>query len=259
MAQSNKQPPLSPRSLLIAAAISIALAFSTQSGPLLRPYFSADWISAIPYFRSMLISLADLGLLAGLAAAAAWRSPQHIIGLAGLNAPILLPVLFALICFAPATVIAFLSAPVAELDPGIWWLGLGAPFFEELGYRGIAIGVLMRLCGWSFWPAALLPAVFFGAAHFWNGDDLGSIAGIIAITGLGGVLFGWLFVRWGFNFWPPFFLHAGLNTLWGVFALGENAIGGWFGNALRLGVVAIAIAATLLMTKNSGKPQHHSA
>jgi membrane protease YdiL (CAAX protease family) len=31
--------------------------------------------------------------------------------------------------------------------------------------------------------------------------------------GFGGLLFGWLYVRWGFNLWPAFFVHAGLNTL----------------------------------------------
>lgn len=86
--------------------------------------------------------------------------------------------------------------------------------------------------------------MFFGGAHLLQGSDLGSLAGVVAITGIGGVLFGWLFVRWGHNLWPPFLLHAGLNGLWSVFDLGEDALGGWLGNGLRLGIVAIAIATT---------------
>jgi hypothetical protein len=39
-------------------------------------------------------------------------------------------------------------------------------------------------------------------------------------------------------------LHVGLNALWLIFDLGENAIGGWLGNGLRLSVVVTAIAAT---------------
>ena len=95
----------------------------------------------------------------------------------------------------------------------------------------------------------LLPALLFGLVHAGQGSDLGSVAGIVAITGLGGLLFGWLFVRWGFNLWPPILLHVGLNSLWIVFALGETALGGWLGNGLRLAVVIGAIVLTLVMTR----------
>ena len=74
----------------------------------------------------------------------------------------------------------------------------------------------------------------FGLVHATQGQDPASIAGIVAITGLGGLLFGWLFVRWDFNLWPPILLHIGMNSLWIVFALGDDALGGWLGNALRL-------------------------
>ena len=33
-----------------------------------------------------------------------------------------------------------------------------------------------------------------------------------------------------------------MNTLWMAFALGENALGGWFGNVLRLGAIGLLIA-----------------
>ncbi|MEZ5958085.1 MAG: CPBP family intramembrane glutamic endopeptidase [Hyphomonadaceae bacterium] len=81
----------------------------------------------------------------------------------------------------------------------IAWAGVGGPIAEEFVYRGLALGVLIRWCGWPIWLACIWPAVFFGAAHFAQGEDWGSVAGIVAITGLGGVLFGWLFVRWRFN------------------------------------------------------------
>jgi hypothetical protein len=57
-------------------------------------------------------------------------------------------------------------------------------------------------------------------------------------------------VRWGFNLWPAFFVHAGLNTLWIVFDLGSNAVGGWLGNVVRAGVVTGAIVLTLRMTRH---------
>jgi len=105
----------------------------------------------------------------------------------------------------------------------------------------------MGLCGWRFFPAALAPALLFGLAHISQGSEPMEIAGIVAITAVGGLLFGWLFVRWGFNLWPAIFVHMGLNALWSVFALGDNAIGGWFGNALRLAVIAAGVGLTLLL------------
>ena len=39
-------------------------------------------------------------------------------------------------------------------------------------------------------------------------------------------------------------LHIGMNTLWTTFAFGDDAVGGWLGNALRLLTVATALIAT---------------
>lgn len=235
------------RSMAIAAALSVALVFTTMSGDLLRPLLSAEPIRSVPYLRSALTSLVDIGVIVAMTSLAAARSPVFVIGLAGLSAPVIQPLLWGAAVFAPTVAYALWKAPLAELDGGLWWTGLGGPFMEELGYRGLAIGVLMRLCGWSLWPACLLPAAYFGAVHIWQGEDSMSIAGVVAITGLGGLLFGWLFVRWGFNLWPPVILHAGLNLQWSIFDLGETAIGGATGNILRLAVVALAIALTFMM------------
>lgn len=246
--QSNRPPsPSALRSIAIALALSAALAFTTVSGDLLRPYLSVDPIGSVPYLRSALTSLVDIIVIVALVSLAAVRSPAAILGLAGLGAPVLRPLIWGVIAFAPAVVYAVSKLPLAGFDPGIWWTGIGGPFFEELGYRGLAIGVLLRLCGWSLWPACLLPAAFFGAVHVWQGDDPMSIAGVVAITGLGGLIFGWLFARWGFNLWPAVILHAGLNLQWSIFDLGENAIGGATGNGLRLVIVALAIAMTFAL------------
>lgn len=248
MASTDTAPsPASIKSVVIALALSAALVFTTFSGDLLRPYLSGDLIGSVPYMRSAVTSLIDIVVITGVVALAAIRSPFFVIGHAGLGAPILRPLLWAALAFAPGDIYALWKAPLATVDAGLWWTGIGGPFAEELAYRGLAIGVLMRLCGWSLWPACLLPAAFFGAVHMWQGEDPMSVAGVVAITGLGGLVFGWLFVRWSFNLWPAFLLHAGLNLQWSVFNLGENAIGGATGNVLRLAVVALAISLTLLM------------
>lgn len=237
---------LAPRSVGIAFAISVALIYSTQSGDLMRALPDVAPITDFPYARAALASISDALLMLTLVSLVALRSPAFVLSLAGVFAAPWRPLLWGLIALAPALVACLALASTApDVEAAdIVWKAIGGPVTEELVYRGLAIGVLVRLCGWSMWGACLWPAIFFGAVHIWQGEDFGSILGIVAITGLGGLLFGWLFVRWGFNLWPPILLHVGLNALWLIFDLGENAIGGWLGNGLRLSVVAIAIAAT---------------
>lgn len=246
--------PFSVRALAIAAAVSLALFYSTQSGALLRPFLVE--LPRIPYLGSAITSILDAVVLIAFAALAAWRTPWSIAGLAGLAMPIARPFLWALIWFVPAGALCLILATPAS-DVGatdIAWLGFGGPISEEIVYRGLAVGILVRLCGWHWLAACLLPAVFFGLAHWGQSDDPGSIAGIVALTGVGGLLFGWLFVRWGFNLWPAILLHVGLNTLWLVFDLGENALGGWLGNAMRLGLIVIAVAATFWLAPRKAPP-----
>lgn len=240
---------LSPRSLAAAAAVSAALLWSSMSGDLLRPLLSGEAIRSVPYLRSALISLADALVMAAFVSLAAGRGPAAVLALTGLNTPILRPVAWGALVLAPAALVCLAFTPMAEgvSSADIAWLAIGGPVIEEIVYRGLAIGALMRLSGWRFLPAALLPALFFGAAHAWAGKDPMDVAGVVAITGAGGLLFGWLYARWRFNLWPAIILHVGLNALWLIFALGENAVGGWFGNAVRLAVVIFAIAGTLML------------
>ncbi len=237
---------LAPQSLAIAFAISVALIYSTQSGDLMRTLPDIEPITDFPYARAALASISDALVMLALVSIAALRSPAFVLSLAGIFSSPWRPLLWGLIVLAPALVACLaLASPAPDVEAAdIVWKAIGGPITEEVVYRGLAIGVLVRLCGWSMWAACLWPAIFFGAVHVWQGEDFGSILGVVAITALGGLLFGWLFVRWRFNLWPPILLHVGLNALWLIFDLGENAIGGWLGNGMRLSVVAIAIAAT---------------
>jgi hypothetical protein len=245
--------PLAGRSLLLAAAVSLALAFVTQSGPLLKPYLTPELLGGVPYGRAALTTALDLFLFVLLLrfAGVAFADQARI---SGVFAPIAWPLVFAVLTLTPAILVCATSLPLAQgVTPAdLAWKTFVGPFTEEVAFRGLAVGVLMRLCGWPLIAACLWPAAFFGAAHAWHGSDLAEIAGIVGITAAGGLLFGWLFVRWGFDLWPPVFLHAGLNGLWLMFDLGENAIGGWLGNVLRFGTIALAILVTLWLTRRPG-------
>ncbi|MGA0607935.1 CPBP family intramembrane glutamic endopeptidase [Phenylobacterium sp. VNQ135] len=236
----------SKRSLALAAAVGAALVWTTFSGAVVKSLTPG---LDVAYARSVLANLSDLVMMSLLVGSVARAGPSRLFGLTGLGRPITTPLLWAAFIFIPAVLVAALAAPVSREFTGLdlFWQGAGFPVFEEVIYRGLAIGALIRWAGWRWWAACLAPAVMFGLVHAGQGSDPGSIAGVVAVTGLGGLLFGWLFVRWDFNLWPPILLHIGMNSLWIVFALGENALGGWLGNALRLAVVAAAILLTWRM------------
>ncbi|MEL6363079.1 MAG: CPBP family intramembrane glutamic endopeptidase [Pseudomonadota bacterium] len=151
--------------------------------------------------------------------------------------------------FAATGALCFFVTPIASdvKLPALVWRGIGGPIAEEIVYRGLAIGSLIRIAGWRFLPAVLLQALVFGLAHAAQGETLIDSAANIAITGLGDLLFGWLFVRWNFNPWPAIIAHIGMNTLWEIFAFGDTAIGDWFGNAARLALIALLLVITYVL------------
>jgi membrane protease YdiL (CAAX protease family) len=232
----------------VAIGIIVALNLSTLSGPLLKPILVDLGIRGYAYL--IVLTMIDLGLLLAAILMFSGRSLGDVAALSGLTASPSAAAVMAVAVFVPAAAICAQLVPIVPgVDPADFaWKVLAAPFVEELAFRGIALGMLIRFCGWPFLPAVLLPAVIFGAEHAAQGSDAMETAGIVAITALGGLFFGWLFVRWGFNLWVAFVMHAGMNGLWYVFDLGTNAIGGWFGNALRLAIVVVAIAITYWAT-----------
>lgn len=120
------------------------------------------------------------------------------------------------------------------------------PWIEEVFFRGVLFGQLYRRAGWGFWPAALTPAIVFALAHLYQSQDPAEIAGILAITGLGSIVFSYLYVQWGGNIWAPFAGHALLNLWWSVFAVDDTALGDAYANALRLAAVALALGFSYL-------------
>jgi uncharacterized protein len=201
----------------------------------------------IPYLKNTVVNLFDVGamvvllrLIGGVGVKSIWQT-------LGFDRAFRASAVWAAMLFLPPALIMGFALPldISATATDHLFKGLAYPMLEEIAFRGLATGILLLICGWRFLPAALIPAAFFGAAHAVQGTDLTEALSLAAITGLGGLLFGWLYTKWDNSLWPPFFLHSGLNLLWGVFDLGDNAIGGWFGNALRIAVVAAAIILTL--------------
>lgn len=176
-------------------------------------------------------------------------SPRQVLAELGLWAPVGRAWAFALLVTLPMLLV---GVTLSHWNPEATWLGvlhlsLVSSFAEELLFRGYAFGQLYRRAGWKFLPAVLVTAVVFAVAHVIGGSDMSvmTFVGTLAITGIGGILFAWLFVRWDDNLWVPIGIHVMMNLYWDVFALGDGPVGAWPGTVAQLVTVILAIVLTV--------------
>ena len=106
--------------------------------------------------------------------------------------------------------------------------------------------------GWASGPAAILPS---GAVRRSCISTLTLLPArclvVFAVTGLGGLLFSYVFVRFGWNLWAPIALHVFLNLWWGVFDVSHNALGGWSDNVFRAASLALAFIIMIAAKRNA--------
>ncbi len=229
---------------------------ATQVRTLLRhiPPFLSLWRST-PELANLVVN----SLQAALAFLGLWVAhrlrPRAALAELGLRAPVVPAVGFALGASLPMLVgFALTSPPSPNLSMGnVVLLALVFPFAEELLFRGYCFRQLHERAGWGFWSASLAVALVFGLGHSYQAVTgqlgLAGLLGVVAITGAGSVLFSWVFVRWSYNLWAPFALHAAMNLWWEVFAVDQTALGGWLANVARLLTVALAIGFTLMRSR----------
>ncbi|MFI5047155.1 MAG: type II CAAX prenyl endopeptidase Rce1 family protein [Acidimicrobiia bacterium] len=87
---------------------------------------------------------------------------------------------------------------------------VGAPFFEELFFRGLVQGALQSRVGAR--AAVVVQAVAFGAVHYQVGMGIGTFSITFAVVGVSGLLFGVL--RWHTHHLAPgMFAHAAFNLV----------------------------------------------
>lgn len=231
----------------IILAIVLGLLLTTISADIARLVPLPALLDGLDYAHSGLSYLIDIAgfilllvLVGGVSLSGLWR-------VSGLGQPWRPALLMGVLLFAPIAIAGLaLGEPAADLTvQSALFLGVLAPFAEEVTFRGLAVGGLMALAGWRFWPAVLLPALVFGLGHAAQGDNLMEMAGVVAITAVGSIFFSWLYLRFDGNLWPAVVMHIGMNTIWNAFDLGQNAIGGMLGNGLRLAAVLGAVAFAL--------------
>lgn len=129
-----------------------------------------------------------------------------------------------------------------------------AGFFEELYFRGFLFGMLFSHSRFGFIPAVLPGALFFGAGHLWQGEDVTTAAAIFLITFAGAVWFSWTYAEWNFNIWVPVSLHLFMNLYWMLFSAGDNAMGDMWVNIFRALTIALTIVGTLWYKRKKGLP-----
>lgn len=235
---------------VLLVAIAVALTFGIE--PALNAIGLHGWAkSVLGHYGFYELYIACEFVLAFAAVMVMWRAglghAADELGLAQLSVAGCLSCLLAI-----AAAFAVLLYAGAKWTPqpfdSLLIFGVVGPFVEEVLFRGFLFRQLRRWAGLPFWMAALLASLLFGAVHFDQGDTLAESLMNSGITFAGGLLFCWLVERWN-SIWPGFLIHAGLNLLWSVYTLGDNAVGGEMGNLARLATIVVALAATFAIPR----------
>jgi membrane protease YdiL (CAAX protease family) len=242
-----------PSRWFVASVALVVFALANASGDLLALIpgyreFVGSWPDTVrwlwqPFRWAMLIAVG----LAVVHRLPLWRAGREL----GFRRPILVPLVFCVVCSAPMTIVPLFFAPLRELvlidllfAAGVWVIA------EEVLYRGYCFRQLHRRAGWNLWIAAAATGVVFGLVHLGNAEihslPLAEQVPSIALIAAGGLVFAWLFAAWGDNIWVPTFIHGLMNLGWELYAIDEHPAAGWLVITLRVAVVVLAITGTVL-------------
>jgi membrane protease YdiL (CAAX protease family) len=164
----------------------------------------------------------------------------------GLGNNPLISLLLAALCTLPMF-IGFGYQADFVVAPGIAheaFSGLWAGFNEEIVFRGFAAGLLVRLAGWRFLPAALLTGVLFGAGHLYQAGSTAEAWSIFCFGLLVHVGFFAFYKYWNWNLWFPIFLHGLMDVSFNLFRPADNILLNGPSNIYRGITIGLAIIIT---------------
>jgi membrane protease YdiL (CAAX protease family) len=172
----------------------------------------------------------------------------------GLTAPIAPALVLGLVCSIP--VLAVAAWAHTRLNPHATLVSslrtaLGSGLGEEVLYRGLLFLVLYRFARWPFWAAALANAIPWVVGHLYQSQQTGlsllaGTAEVAATFAVLGALAAWMLVRWDDNLWVLVGIHGFGNLWWHLLAEDTVPLYGAAGWIMRLGLIATAIAVTLV-------------
>lgn len=183
--------------------------------------------------------------------------PKDAFSFLGLSRNILKGVGIALLCVLPLyLVFPFFGDIDKELTFHVLYdKCILTGFKEELVFRAFMFGLLFRYAKTGFFWAAILPALYFGSVHLYQGHDVLSALAAFGVTFIGALYFSWIYVEWNFNLWIPAGLHILMNGAWFVFTMEgtEVAAGGVISNIARMISIALAVVITVYYHKKKGE------
>lgn len=242
MTAPSPTPPAQRTRWIAAVVVALAvLAFSRVRGQ-------------IPAYVALHRWWAELGIPAGirnldgplLMLAAAWlaivvaRAPGGAWQGLGLRSPIVPALAFAGLAGAPMVLQAALASDGPQGSSDVVRGVLVAPFVEEVFFRGVLVGIPVRIGRLPFWPVAILAGALFGAMHVpWTNEFAGGHVGVLAATTAGGIWYAWLYRAFAWNLWTTIGLHAVMNGAWLVFGAASDAAGGLWANVGRGATIAV--------------------
>lgn len=175
--------------------------------------------------------------------------PKDIFSFLGLNRNIVKGFGIALLCAAPLYIIfPFFGGINSDLTiPLLLQKSILPGFKEEFICRAFMFGLLFRYSKAGFSWAVILPALYFGSEHLYQGHDALSTLAAFGVTFIGALYFSWMYVEWNFNLWVPIGLHMLMNGAWVIFSMEgtEVAAGGLISNITRVISMLLAIGLTV--------------
>lgn len=183
--------------------------------------------------------------------------PKELFSFLGLSGNILKGFGIALLCVLPLYLMfPFFGNINTELTCSVIYdRAILTGFKEELVFRALMFGLLFRYAKTGFFWAAILPALYFGSVHLYQGHDVLSALAAFGVTFIGALYFSWIYVEWNFNLWIPAGLHILMSGAWFVFTMEgtEVAAGGVISNIARMISIALAVVITVYYHKKKGE------
>jgi len=180
---------------------------------------------------------------------------SDILNSLGLNGNVLKGLGFAALCCAPMLIGMPIIGSFNSNLTFDWFLRMVviAAVFEEIVYRGFMFGQLFRYGKIGFIWAILLPAIFFGIGHLYQGDTLVESLMAFGVTALGALYFSWVYVECNYNLWVSIGLHMFMNFSWIVFPVegNETSVGVLVPNILRVASIALTVILIIIYKKKS--------
>lgn len=175
--------------------------------------------------------------------------PKEIFSFLGLNKNIIKGLGIAFLCVAPLYIIfPFFGGINSDLTFSLLLQKSILPGFkEEFICRAFMFGLLFRYAKTGFSWAVILPALYFGSVHLYQGHDALSALAAFGVTFIGALYFSWMYVEWNFNLRVPVGLHMFMNGAWVIFSMEgtEVAAGGLISNIARVLSILLAVSITI--------------